>query len=170
MHYSRSHNFLYAVTKRFACSNTLAIKYPVLAAMWAPDNYTDADHVLPSSTLRFKWKCPDCSGLYYASPRDVTAGDASCPYCNDRKPLPGYNTFAVRHPELLNEWDYVANYVLVDPNQILPTSTLKVWWTCHNNHSHQYPQRAFDRVMFDKRHRESCPYCKGRRIKKRHFV
>lgn len=150
--------------------NTLAVKYPELAAMWASDNYTDADHVLPSSSLKAKWKCPECSGIYYASPKDIIAGDVSCPYCNDRKPLPGYNTFAVRHPDSLVDWDYVNNYVLADPDQILPTSTTKVWWTCHNDPSHHYPQRVCDRVMFDKRHRESCPYCKGRRVKKRHFV
>ena len=150
--------------------NTLAAKYPDSAAMWAFDNFTDADHVLPSSTLRFKWKCPTCSGLYYASPRDVTAGEVTCPYCSDRKPLAGYNTLAVRYPTILGDWDYTNNYVLADPDHILPTSSVKVWWTCHNDPSHHYPQKVLDKVLFYKRYQESCIYCKGRRRKKHHFV
>ena len=150
--------------------NTLQAKYPDVAKLWSPDNIRTADQVLPSTTVRFRWECPTCKASYYATIRDQVEGKALCPYCTDRKALPGYNSFAIRYPELVDEWYFLCNYALADPDEILPNSILKVWWICPNNPAHHYPMTVTQRVTLFKRGRESCPYCKGRRINRRHFI
>ena len=107
---------------------------------------------------------------YRARISDVVLGENSCPYCNDRMVLPGFNSFAAKHPNLLEEWDFVSNYLLADPDQISDTSAISLWWNCPHDSDHVYLMSPKQRLMFQKRHREPCPYCKGLRRKKRHFV
>ena len=60
----------------------------------------------------------------------MVSGEADCPYCHDRKPLPGFNTFKVRHPDLMKEWMWLNNYVLADPDNILDSFSTPLWWDC----------------------------------------
>ena len=96
-------------------------------------------------------------------------GKADCPYCSGRKALPGKTSFAALHPDLMEDWDFIANYCLVNPDEILDTYSQKVWWNCKRSSEHKYPLSPADKVFYQKRHRESCPYCKGRRRKKKFF-
>lgn len=150
--------------------NSFADIHPDLLRYWSPNNERSPSEVRYDLKDGILWLCPECGGEYSKLVSEFIANPNDCPYCNDRKPLTGYNTLAVRYPTLLGDWDYTNNYVLADPDQILPTSSVKVWWTCHNDPSHHYPQQVSDKVLFDKRHQESCIYCKGRRRKKHHFV
>ena len=111
--------------------------------------------------------CPTCHGNYPARIIDVINGEADCPYCSGRKALPGKTSFAALHPDLMEDWDFIANYCLINPDEILDTYSQKVWWNCKRNSEHKYPLSPADKVFYQKRHRESCPYCKGRRRKKR---
>ncbi|WP_442872506.1 zinc-ribbon domain-containing protein [Coprococcus sp. AM97-35] len=66
----------------------------------------------------------------------------------------------------MEDWDFIANYYLVNPDKILDAYSQKVWWNCKRSSDHKYPLSPADKVFYQKRHRESCPYCKGRRRKK----
>ena len=151
--------------------NSLADKYPEIAKLWSPNNEKPVDHVLPTLGILAAWVCPNCHGEYNAPVNEIVAGTYDCPYCNDRRALPGFNSLAARHPYLLKEWSYLNNYLIADPDQILPnnTSTL-VWWCCPKNQTHIYSMTPAKRLMFQKRKQEPCLYCKGLRRKKRHFV
>ena len=70
----------------------------------------------------------------------------------------------------MDELDYVNNYLLADPDQISDSCDLPIWWICPKDKSHEYPMPPSRRLMYQKRNKESCPYCKGLRRKKRHFV
>lgn len=148
--------------------NSLATKYPDIAAMWSDKNQFSADQILPNTTMAF-WTCPTCHGNYPARIIDVINGVADCPYCSGRKALPGKTSFAALHPDLMEDWDFIANYCLVNPDEILDTYSQKVWWNCKRSSEHKYPLSPADKVFYQKRHRESCPYCKGRRRKKKFF-
>ena len=150
--------------------NSLQTIHPDIASQWSPNNELTADQVLSTARTIAKWICPDCSGEYRARISDVVSGENSCPYCNDRMVLPGFNSFAAKHPNLLEEWDFVSNYLLADPDQISDTSAISLWWNCPHDSDHVYLMSPKQRLMFQKRHREPCPYCKGLRRKKRHFV
>jgi hypothetical protein len=56
--------------------------------------------------------------------------DDSCPYCNNRKVSPGVNSFKVKYIDSMDEWDYINNYILCNPDEILDTYSKDVWWDC----------------------------------------
>jgi len=150
--------------------NSLAALYPEVARLWSLNNERTTDEVLPSLTLRVQWCCPECGGEYSESIADMVNGNADCPYCNDRKVLPGYNSFAVKHPDLMVEWDAVNNYVLADPDLIGDSCNISVWWTCTQDPNHEFLMSPSRRLEFQKRSRVACPECKGLRRKKAHFI
>ncbi len=61
---------------------------------------------------------PTCHNDYNAEIIDMVNGDADCPYCSGRKVIPGKTSFAALHPDLMNEWNWINNYVLVNPDEI----------------------------------------------------
>lgn len=150
--------------------NTLIDKNPDLAKEWSPrneDNIADFTYI---SSWRVWWTCPTCHGDYQAVIRDRQVGDNACPYCRNVKVLPGFNSFADNHPDLMTQWDSVANMFLVNSKQILDSCAIKVWWICEDNPSHHYQLSPQKLLYYRKRHMKSCPYCKGYRRKRRHFV
>jgi len=156
--------------KPLAKFNTLAALYSDIAELLSPDNDFSAEEVLPNSLKMGKWNCPVCGGEFIARVDDMVSGEATCPYCDGRKVLPGFNSFAVKHEDLLIEWDYLCNYLFADPDQVGDNSSTSVWWSCPRDETHKYIMSPASRLMFQKRRKEPCPYCKGRRRKKRHFV
>jgi len=150
--------------------NSLLARYPALAERWSSSNATTPDDILPEARTPVNWVCPECHGEYEARVAEMVSGEADCPYCNDRRVLAGFNSFKIKHSELMGEWAYLPNYLLADPDRISDSCNTPVWWNCQNNKEHLYVMSPRRRILFQKRHRESCPYCKGRRRKKRHFV
>lgn len=150
--------------------NSVEAKHPAAAKKWSPSNEKTADQVLHCNKSNFLWICPDCQGEFSNTIDAVVNDEKACPYCADRMVLPGFNSFAARHEDLLKEWDYINNYLLADPDQISENCSLPVWWECVNDSRHKYYISPARRLEFQKRHREPCTYCKGLRRKKRHFV
>ncbi len=149
--------------------NSLAAKRPDLAKLWC-DEDASPDEIFPYSSYRARWLCPICNGIYRASVGDMVLSKTHCPYCADERVLPGFNSFAVKHPELMGEWNHLNNYALCDPDTIGETCDTVVWWVCSKNHSHSYTMSPRDRLMYQKRLKVACPFCKGRRRKKRHVI
>ena len=149
--------------------NSLIDKNPNIAKFWSQNNYLHASDVFPTSTFSALWICPNCDGEYSAPVNDMVEGIADCPYCADRRVLPSFNSFAAKHSELLNEWDYIRNYTVgIDPDTIFDTDLKAVWWICKNGHKFRMSTRA--RLLFEKRHKTACLTCKGRRREIRHFI
>lgn len=96
----------------------------------------------------------------------VYSGKRDCPCCNDRKVYPGVNSFKVRRPDLMKEWDEIANYFSADPDTIGERSKEIAWWNCDKGHT--YKMSIIRRVVFDYRGLTACPYCKGINKKKSH--
>ena len=74
---------------------------------------------------------------------------SKCPYCTNEKLLVGFNDFATKNPNLLDEWDYDKNDVL--PTEIFSTTHKKIWWKCPFGHS--YLTFPYNRI------RSRCPIC-----------
>ena len=79
--------------------NDLASAYPRIAAQWHPDKNGSLrpSDVSPYSNRRVWWRC----GLgheWQAIIASRTKSDLNCPYCANRKVLPGFNDLASRYP------------------------------------------------------------------------
>lgn len=149
--------------------NDLATTHPDLAEEWSPNNKRSIHTVLKSLTAPFLWVCPTCKGEYSCSVAKRKAGDSACPYCNDRKALFGFNSFKVRHPDLMQEWMEAENIIIgMDADKILDTCSDNVWWKCPIC-NYPYTMTIKDRLMKQKRGHNPCPRCNGRRQNRLHF-
>ena len=140
--------------------NDLATKDPELAAQWDPIRNGDRtpENTLPNSHRNIWWLCSQ--GHSWAS----TAASrhfkgCGCPYCGNKKALPGETDFATVHPELLNEWDYERNQG-IDPTKLTHQSRKMVYWRCEKGHS--WYAGIYERV-----HGRNCPFC---HYKKDHHI
>lgn len=151
--------------------NTVADLFIDIAKQWSSSNKYRPDELMPSSGEVVRLICPDCGGEHSARVYQAAAGKTSCPYCSDKFVLPGFNSFAVKHPDLLEEWDYTNNYILADPDTISEHCRIRVWFRCRKHPSHdEYEMTVEKRVRYKLRGQNPCPMCKGRRQKKKHFV
>ena len=150
--------------------NDLATTNPELALEWSQNNERGPETVMKSHKIRVNWNCPECGGEYLALVFDREAGDDSCPYCTDKKPLAGFNTFYVKYPVLMKEWAAIENYLIgVDANDVTVKYNKDVWWECPKCRN-KYHMTINDRVMKEKRGHDPCPKCSGRRQKKIHYI
>lgn len=147
--------------------NSLPDLAPELVNEWSSENPDLPSEYTRSSPHKALWTCPTCHGDYPYRICDREVGDDSCPYCCDKKILSGYNSFKVRHPEEMEEWDELANFLLADPNYILSSYTKAVWWICSKGH--KYSMSPNLKLYYRIRKQEPCPFCKGHRRKLRHF-
>jgi len=97
------------------------------AALWSPNNTTSSDEILPNAQTAVNWVCAECHGEYEARIVEMVSGVAVCPYCSGRRVLPGFNSFAAKHCDLMEEWAYLPNYLLADADRIGDNSNIPVW-------------------------------------------
>lgn len=98
---------------------------------------------------------------------DREKDDDSCPYCDCRKALKGFNDLATTHPQLIEEWAIIENTILGfgDISDYTYKNTKRVWRKCKKC-GNKYKMSISDRVMKDKRHHEPCNEC-GDRLRNR---
>lgn len=161
------------------CNDTGVVKgylieeHPDIAEDWDEEvNETDCAKVHSTSTEPYAWRCKN-NHPYRMSPyqrvRIKLMGSEPCPFCNGKAVMPGYNSFAVKHKnDILNDWFYPYNYLIVDPDTISEDADEIVWW--EGKCKHRYEMAVNMRVEFFNRVIEPCPVCKGRRRQKKHFI
>ena len=89
----------------------------------------------------------------------VQRGDG-CPYCANRKVLPGFNDLATLDPAVAKEWHPTLNGALT-PEMVTVGSHRKVWWQCTCGHVWKaaiYPRTGKQRC--------GCPVCAGKTKRK----
>ena len=151
--------------------NSLDAVKPELVAEWSPNNQHEASEFLPTSHYPALWHCPRCNGEYVFRIADREVNDDTCPYCRNKKVLPGFNSFKVRHPDLVEtEWADIENtFIRVNPDQILDSYSGSVWWKCPICDK-KYMMSVKDRLIKKKRGHNPCTFCNGRRWKKIYIV
>ena len=155
--------------KPLAGYNTLDVIKKELIPEWSENNEHPMSYYLPSSVTSVLWICPTCNGEYPYRIKDREIGDKSCPYCVGRKVLPGYNSFKAKHPDLMEHWDFINNYILADPDKISDKYRKRVWWFCENGKPHKYRMTPRERLLKQKRGMVACTHCRGYRRKRRRF-
>ena len=136
--------------------NDLATRNPGLAAQWNAEKNGDLtpQQVMPHSNKKTWWRCE--KGHEWMAAISSRSNGYSCPYCNNRRTLPGYNDLATRDPELAAQWDYDANAPLT-PNQVMPHTDKSVFWICQKGHHWKAP---ISRRSTGK----GCPICANMKI------
>lgn len=103
------------------------------------------------------WKCSE--GHTWPAQWGSVVGKAGtwCPFCSGRRAVTGVNDLATVNPILAGTFDRLKNAPLL-PEELLPYSNKKVWWTCRLNHSYQ--------ATLSNRHGagDGCPYCSNHKV------
>ena len=131
-------------------------EYPELVSQWDKkinDKIGLDINKLSSGSNKVAWWICNEGHSFRRRIVERTVRGHGCPYCSGRKILPGFNDFATKNPELLQEWDYEKNKKLgIDPTTIGVGFRPKVWWICRNGHS-------YDSVIHPRTKGVGCPYC-----------
>lgn len=147
--------------------NDLQTVDPELAKEWSPNNERTAREVRRDMNLRALWVCPTCHGEYSHLIAQREVGDDACPYCRGKRVMPGYNSFKVRHSDLMPEWAEAENILIgADPDNMLDNNKTMVWWKC-NVCGSKYLMSIENRLMKQKRGHVPCTHCNGRRWMRR---
>lgn len=132
--------------------NDLATTHPEIARQAIVG---DPSKVSYGSRERFTWGC-ELGHQWSALVSQRTSKDHqrtyNCPYCSNRRVLPGFNDLATKFPEIARE-AYGWN-----PSTVFPSSDKKLDWICEKGHvwSMSPKHRSHQRC--------GCHYCSGRQI------
>ena len=132
--------------------NDLQTVNPQLASEW---NYEKNGQLKPtdvfsSASAKVWWIC--MRGHEWKASVNSRSNGNGCPYCSGRRILSGYNDFATKRPDLIEEWLHEKNKH-IDPTQIGCGSGVKAWWKCRKC-GNEWKTSISNRVMG-----RGCPVC-----------
>lgn len=122
--------------------------HPELVKQWHPANHLRPSDVVSGSARRVRWVC-DLNHEWVTAIRERALRKTQCPFCTNRKVLPGFNDLATVNPHLANEW---GPYNTLGPELYAPVSGKKVWWKC--TRGHEWQAKIANRV-----NGRGCPEC-----------
>ena len=138
--------------------NDLETLAPEIAKEWDREkngSLTPSD-VPVYSNKNVWWKCEKGHG-WKGRISSRTFDKSGCPYCGNKKVLPGFNDLATVEPKIAKEWHPTLNAPL-EPSMVTVGSRKKVWWKC--SLGHEWKAVIYSRAGAQKC---GCPYCAGRR-------
>lgn len=132
--------------------------YPLLSASWHPARNGDLvlESFLSGSEKKVWWIC-EKGHVWQASVASRVKG-CGCPYCANRRVLPGFNDLETTNPALADQWHPEKNGNLT-PRQVTQGTRKSVWWRCGQGH-------AWQAVIADRNSGNGCPYCANKRVQK----
>ncbi len=121
-------------------ANSLAAKYPEIAAEWHPTkngNLSPKD-VLVSDRKMIWWQClKDKSHEWQVTAESRVRSKFGCHICNKNQKK-NYPALPVYSPELIQQWHPSKNGSL-NPSAFKANSSQKIWWVCLIDSSHEWP-------------------------------
>jgi len=138
--------------------NDLQTVKPSLAKEWdyGKNGNLRPKNVTAGSNKKAWWKC--ALGHSWETKIRTRASDGqNCPYCANKKILPGFNDVATTHPDIAAQWDHIKNGNL-RPEQFSIGTNKKFWWKCKYGHSWE--------AMMYSRKSYGCGVCAGKIVVK----
>ena len=137
-----------------AGENDLATLYPDIAAQWDEEKngVLHPNNVTAGSNRRVWWKCEKGHSYRAMIAQRVQRGDG-CPYCANRKVLPGFNDLATAAPLVAKQWHESLNGALT-PEMVTAGSHKKAWWQC--SYGHAWKANIYSRAGVQQC---GCPVC-----------
>ena len=131
--------------------NDIETRYPAIALEWDIEkNGIEASKVKASSKVQAYWKC--AKGHSWKAYLSNRLNGKDCPYCKGKLPIKGENDLATCYPWLVNEWNNELNRKR--PEEYLPKSNRRVWWTCENGHT-------WKALISERTRGTGCPECRN---------
>lgn len=137
-----------------AGENDLATLYPDIAAQWDEEKngVLHPNNVTAGLNRRVWWKCEKGHSYRAMIAQRVQRGDG-CPYCANRKVLPGFNDLATAAPLVAKQWHESLNGALT-PEMVTAGSPKKAWWQC--SYGHAWKANIYSRAGVQQC---GCPVC-----------
>ncbi len=135
----------------------LGTQFPDLAAEWDKSPGANAggpDDVGPGSNRRVKWVCRR-GHRWVATINNRARNGSGCPYCANKRAIPGETDLATLRPDLAAEWDHDRNGKLT-PHVVGARTTRRAWWAGQCGHNWQAS-------IANRTRGNGCPYCAGKR-------
>ena len=144
-----------------AGENDLATLYPDIAAQWDEEKngVLHPNNVTAGSNRRVWWRCEKGHSYRAMIAQRVQRGDG-CPYCANRKVLPGFNDLATVQPLVAKQWHESLNGALT-PEMVTAGSHKKAWWQC--SYGHVWKATIYSRAGVQQC---GCPVCAGKTKRK----
>ena len=144
-----------------AGENDLATLYPDIAAQWDEEKNgaLHPNNVTAGSNRRVWWRCEKGHSYRAMIAQRVRRGDG-CPYCANRKVLPGFNDLATAAPLVAKQWHETLNGALT-PEMVTAGSHKKAWWQC--SYGHVWKAAIYSRAGVQQC---GCPVCAGKTKRK----
>lgn len=132
---------------------THVIDIPRLMAEWAweenEERGLNPERLTLGSGKRAIWVCSEGHkwevDIYHRARRG-----SNCPYCLNKKILPGYNDLQSQRPDLMTEWDFEDN--TLDPSQVSLKSNKVAAWICPKGHKYK-------KAIYSRTSGEGCSIC-----------
>jgi hypothetical protein len=136
--------------------NNLAEKNPELAKEWHPTLNCDLTpmDVGVRSGRKVWWQCKRYEEHQWDAAICSRSKGVGCPYCRNKKVLPGYNDLSTTNAELAKEWHPNLNGDLT-PKDVTAGSNKKAWWQCDKKHE-------WSTGISERNKGNGCPKCSGR--------
>lgn len=147
---------------KFSVTNSLASRFPEIAAEWHPTKNGDLtpEQVTAGSHRKFWWKCPMAPDHeWQATLNNRTGKKSGCPCCSCDK-VSITNSLAVLFPEIAAQWHPTENGHLA-PDDVVAGSHKKVWWRCPKGEDHEWEATIGRRTS---REKKGCPFCSGHKV------
>ena len=132
--------------------NDLATVNPVLAKEVSPNSKIKATGVTVGSDKKLLWRC--IKGHEWEAGVSNRSKGNGCPYCSNKKTLPGFNDLETTNPKLAKE---VSPNSKIKATEIMAFSNKKLLWRCINGH--EWEARVQRRSQGN-----GCPYCSNRKL------
>lgn len=144
-----------------AGENDLATPYPDIAAQWDEEKNgaLHPSNVTAGSNRRVWWRCEKGHSYRAVIAQRVQRRDG-CPYCANRKVLPGFNDLATAAPLVAKQWHETLNGALT-PEMVTAGSHKKAWWQC--SYGHVWKATIYSRAGVQQC---GCPVCAGKTKRK----
>ena len=121
---------------------------------WHPTKNTLTPDSVTKGSGRKVWWLGQCGHEWEAVVQNRVKG-AGCPFCANKRLLPGFNDLATRFPGVVAEWHPTRNPT--GPEEIMPGSKKRAWWLCG------VCDREWEtRIDFRTAMNTGCPSCRNR--------
>lgn len=155
--------------RKISKPNSLADAYPEITEIWNYEkNKRKPEQVSSKTRLKYHFRCKE--GHFYTADIDCVLNNKfKCQVCKNIKLQEGTNSLADLHPDWLEEWDWIANSLIVSPYKILDNYSGVVWWRCPECEK-SFPMKVNKYRDMKKRGQKACLFCKNKRREKTYFA